>query len=133
MPGPVLDSKCRTSIACREAESSNATANIIGEELQIKQQTLTTGPAAQNLIPTTLLLVAVGKSDVDMLQREIILRKLLQAQNDSILGGVLNPRALGDKRSSDLYSMDFVRIVAIVKGRHWAETGEPWRIPHLKR
>jgi hypothetical protein len=117
LPGPVLDSKCRTSIASRETESSNATANIIGEEFQIKQQTLATGPAAQNLIPTTLLLVAVGKGDVNMLQREIILRKLLQAQDDGILGGVLNPRALSDKRSSDLYPIYFVRIVAIVKGR----------------
>lgn len=117
LPGPVLDGKCRTGIASREAESSNATANIISEELQIKQETLATRPAAQDLIPATLLLVAVGKSDVNMLQREIILRKLLQTQDDGILGGVLNPRALGDKRSSDLYPIDFVRIAAVVERR----------------
>lgn len=63
------------------------------------------------------MLVAVGKSDVNMLQREIILGKLLETQDDGILGGVRNPRALGDKRSSDLYPMGFVRIIAVVKRR----------------
>jgi hypothetical protein len=44
----------------------------------------------------------VGESDVNVLQREIVLRKLLQTQNDGILGCILNPRALGDERGSDL-------------------------------
>jgi hypothetical protein len=76
LPGPVLDSKCRAGITSGEAESSNATANVVGEELKVKQQTLATRPTAQDLVPTTLLLVAVSKCDVNMLQREIILREL---------------------------------------------------------
>jgi hypothetical protein len=44
----------------------------------------------------------MGESNVNVLQREVLLGQFLQAQNDGILGCVLDPGALGNKRSSDL-------------------------------
>jgi hypothetical protein len=38
-----------------------------------------------------LLLEAVGKSDMDVLQREIILGQLLETQDNSVLGRILDP------------------------------------------
>jgi hypothetical protein len=91
LPGPVLDSQSGASIASGETESSNTTTRLVGEELQIQQETLTTRPAAQNILPATLLLEAVGKSDMDVLQREIILGQLLETQDNSVLGRILDP------------------------------------------
>jgi hypothetical protein len=86
---------------CR-ALTSNTTSRVISEELQVKECALAARPAAQHLLPATLLLEAVGKSDVDVLQREVILGKLLETQNDSILGGILDPGTFRDERSTDL-------------------------------
>lgn len=91
LPSPVFDSKSRTGIASRETKSSNTTANVISEELKVKEKTLSARPAAQDLVPATLLLVAVGKCDVDVLQREVIFGKFLQTQDNGILGGILDP------------------------------------------
>jgi hypothetical protein len=49
------------------------------------------------------LLVAVGESDVDVLEREVILRELLQTQNDGVLGRILDPRSFLDERGTNLY------------------------------
>lgn len=67
LPGPVLHSQRRTGVTSREAKSSNTAANLIGKELQVKQETIATVPAAQDVLPATLLLVAVGESDVNVL------------------------------------------------------------------
>jgi hypothetical protein len=91
LPGPVLDSQSRASIASGETEGSNTATRLVGEELQVQQETLTTRPAAQNILPATLLLEAMGKSDVDMLQREIILGQLLETQDNGVLGRILDP------------------------------------------
>lgn len=91
LPSPVLDSKSRAGIASRETKSSDTAANVISEELKVKEKPLSAGPAAQDLVPATLLLVAVGKCDVDVLQREVIFGKFLQTQDNGILGGILDP------------------------------------------
>jgi hypothetical protein len=91
LPGPVLDRESRASITSRETESSNTATRLVGKELQVQQETLTTVPAAQDILPATLLLVTVGKSDVDVLQREIILGQLLEAQDNGVLRGILDP------------------------------------------
>jgi hypothetical protein len=91
LPGPVLDGQSRASIASGETESSNTAARLVGEELKIQQETLTTRPATQDILPATLLLEAVGKSDVDVLQREVVLGKLLETQDDGVLGRILDP------------------------------------------
>jgi hypothetical protein len=44
----------------------------------------------------------VGKSDVDVLQREVVLGQLLEAQNDGVLRRILDPGTFLDKRSSNL-------------------------------
>lgn len=102
LPGPVLDGQRRTSVASRETESSDTAANLIGQEFQIQQETLAAGPAAQNALPTTLLLVAVGESDVDVFEGEFLLGELLQTENDSVLGGIGDPGAFGNERGTDL-------------------------------
>jgi hypothetical protein len=103
LPGPVLDSQSSAGVTSRETKSSNTTANVISEELQVEQETLSPGPAAQDLLPAALLLVAVGESDVDMLEREVVLGELLQTQNDGILRRILDPRSLLDERGANLY------------------------------
>lgn len=103
LPSPVLDSQSSTGVTSRETKSSNTAANVISEELQVEQETLSTGPAAQDLLPATLLLVAVRESDVDVLEGEVILGEFLQTQNDGILGRILDPRSLLDERGTDLY------------------------------
>lgn len=91
LPGPVLDGESRASITSRETESSNTATRLVGKELQVQQEALTTVPAAQDILPATLLLVAVGKSNMDVLQREIIFGQLLEAQDNGVLGGILDP------------------------------------------
>lgn len=112
LPSPVLDSESRASITSGETESSNTTARLVGKELQIQQETLTTRPAAQDILPATLLLVAVGESDVDVLQREVVLGKLLETQDNGVLGRILDPRALLNKGSSNLKPLAYVRASA---------------------
>ncbi len=91
LPGPVLDGESRASITGRETERSNTATGLVGKELQVQQETLTTVPAAQDILPATLLLVAMGKSNMDVLQREIIFGQLLEAQDNGVLGGILDP------------------------------------------
>lgn len=112
LPSPVLDSESRASIASGETESSNTTTRLVGKELQIQQETLTTRPAAQDILPATLLLVAVRESDVDVLQGEVILGQLLETQDNGILGRILDPRALLNEGSSDLKPLAYVRTSA---------------------
>lgn len=103
LPSPVLNCQGSPGVTSREAKCSNTAANVISEELKVEQEALSTGPAAQNLIPATLLLVTVGESDVDVLEGEVILGELLQTQNDGILRRILDPRSLLDERGTDLY------------------------------
>lgn len=91
LPSPVLDCKSGASITSRETESSNTATRLVGKELQVQQEALTTIPAAQDILPATLLLVAVGKSDMDVFQRKIILGQLLESQDNGVLGRILDP------------------------------------------
>jgi len=49
-----------------------------------------------------LLLVAVRKGNVNVLEREVLLGELLEPENISVLRGILDPRTFLDKRSPDL-------------------------------
>jgi hypothetical protein len=82
--------------------TSNSASRIISQKFKIEQCALAARPAAENLLPATLLLEAVCESDVDVLQGEVILRQLLETQNDGILRGILNPGSLLDQRRTDL-------------------------------
>jgi hypothetical protein len=53
-----------------------------------------------------LLLVAVCEGNVNVLEREFLLRELLEAENIGVLGGILHPRSFFDERSADLYYYD---------------------------
>lgn len=82
--------------------TSNSASGIISQEFQVEQCALAPRPTAKDLLPAALLLEAVCESDVDVLQREVILRQLLETQNDGILRRILNPGALLDQRRADL-------------------------------
>lgn len=71
--------------------TGNSTTSIISEKLQIQKSSTTTRPAAQNLLPASLPLVAMRKGDVDVLERKVVLGELLQAENVCVLGRILNP------------------------------------------
>ena len=75
--------------------TSNSASGIISQEFQVKQCALAARPTAENLFP-------VCESDVDVLQREVILWQLLETQNDGILRGILNPGSLHDQRRTNL-------------------------------
>jgi hypothetical protein len=106
LPSPVLDGQCGTRITSRISEGSDSPSGIVREELKIEKSTTTTGPAAQNLLPTTLLLVTMRKGDMNMLKGEVILGELLETQDEGVLGGILHPRAFFDQLSSDLCDRD---------------------------
>lgn len=120
LPSPVLDGESRAGITSRETEGSDPAARLVGKEFQVQQETLTTRPAAQDILPATLLLVAVGESDVDVLQGEVILGQLLETQDNGILGRILDPRALLNEGSSDLKPLAYVRKSAKLVGRRAA-------------
>lgn len=82
--------------------TSNSASGIISQEFQVEQCALAARPTAENLFPAALLLEAVCESDVDVLQREVILWQLLETQNDGILGRILNPGSFLDQRRTDL-------------------------------
>lgn len=102
LPRPVLNSKRGTSVSSRKPKGGNAAASVVSEELQVQQETVAAEPAAQNLLPPTLLFVAVGECDVDMLKREVILRQLLETKDNGVIGRIPCPRSFLDKRSTDL-------------------------------
>jgi hypothetical protein len=66
-------------------------SSVICEEFQVQEGAASAGPPAENLLPTRLLLVAVRKGDVNVLEGEIVFGKLLQAQYIGIFRCVLNP------------------------------------------
>ena len=91
--------------------TSHSPPSIIREELQVQQRSTPTRPPAKNLLPAPLLLVAVRKGDVDMLQREVLLGQLLQAQDVGILRGIFHPRTFVDKCRSDLCISSWLGLV----------------------
>ena len=91
--------------------TSHSSSSIIREELQVQQSSTPTRPPAKNLLPAALLLVAVRKGDVDMLQREVLLGQFFQTQDVGILRGILHPRTFVDKGRSDLFIASELELV----------------------
>jgi hypothetical protein len=77
-------------------ESAHAPTLFIDQELQIIQHGTAPGPAPQDLFPPALVLEAVRKRDVVVCQRKVLLRQLLQPDDDGT-GGGLWPRARVDE------------------------------------
>lgn len=96
--------------------TSNSPPRIVGEELEVQQGTTAARPPAQNLLPASLLLVAVREGDVDMLQREVRLGQLLETQDVGILGSILLPGAFLDERRSDLCQTIKISSRAVMSG-----------------
>jgi hypothetical protein len=90
---------------------------IIREKLQIQQGTTAARPPAQNLVPPGLLLVAMRERNMDMLEREIVLGELLQAQDAGVLGRV-HPGAFFNQRRANLRSLVRPRANISETGEH---------------
>lgn len=99
LPCPGQESESSTSETGVVAERSNATTVFIFKELQIKESAVTPGETTKNGIPAALVLVAVGELNVSVLQGEVLLGQLLEA-NDDVVTGDVGPRSSRDERST---------------------------------
>jgi len=84
-----LDGKSGADEAGVVAKRCNAPAGCVLEELEVVQGSSTAGEAGQNLLPAALLLVAMGKVDECVLERELILGELLQSDDNPVFGRAL--------------------------------------------
>ena len=50
--------------------TSYSSSLVIGEELEIKKSSSATGESREDFLPSTLLLIAMCKLDMDMLERD---------------------------------------------------------------
>lgn len=101
LPSPVLQCQRSTSEACVVSESCHPPLGLgVLEEFQVKQGTATTRESRQHGVPVLLSFVAVRKLHVDVLKRECLLAKLLEADNDVLLGRV-DPALLLNKLGAD--------------------------------
>lgn len=98
---PIVDTDGGTGESGMVAKGSNTAALGIVQKLEIKDGALTGIEPAQDVSPATLVLVAMGKEDVGVLQRVgLALGQLLEADDVGLLGG-LAPLANGDHMTSD--------------------------------
>ena len=70
LPRPGLERERRTGKSSMISEGSDATAFIIREEFEIEEGSTAAREAREDLLPAALLLVAVCKLDMDVLQRD---------------------------------------------------------------
>lgn len=97
---PGLYSQSRTSETSMVSESRDPTTALILQELKIVKSTLTSREAGQNLLPSTLVLVAVGELNVCVLEGEGVFGKLLETK-DNMVGGSVNPGTFRDQRAAN--------------------------------
>lgn len=92
----------RTSEAGVVSKRSHAASGIVLQELQVVEQAggSSLGEAVKHVCPAGLLLVAVGKLNVRVWQGGVFYRKLLQTNNEGILGRV-GPAVVVCKFTSD--------------------------------
>jgi hypothetical protein len=66
-----------------EAKGCDSSTLLIHKKLQIEKRTTSTRESAQNVLPTSLILVAMRKLHMNMLKRERIWIKLFES-NDNL-------------------------------------------------
>jgi hypothetical protein len=99
LPGPGQESESSASETGVVAKRSNTATVLIFEELEVEESTIALVETTENGVPTALVLVAVCELDVGVLQGEVLLGQLLEANDDVILRNV-GPRSSRDERSS---------------------------------
>jgi hypothetical protein len=99
LPGPGQERESSTSETGVVAKRSNTPTVLIFEELKVKKSAVSLVETTENGVPATLVLVAVCELDVGVLQGEVLLGELLEANDDVVLGNV-GPRSSRDERSS---------------------------------
>lgn len=98
---PSLNSQCSTGESSVEAKGSHTTTLLILQELKVVQGTTTARETGENVVPTTLTLVAVCELHMCVLEGESLFGELLEADND-VFGGSVGPAALGHHVGADL-------------------------------
>jgi len=93
---------CESSVIPKRSHSA---ALLIVQELHVQQHSISSFKACQELLPALLVLVAVAKEDVAVLQRRlIVLWQLLQPNNEVVLGRS-PPRASLNKLTASTSSL----------------------------
>jgi hypothetical protein len=70
LPRPCLESEGSTGETGVVSESCNTATTVVSEELKVEKGSATTWEASKDLLPTTLLLVAMGELNVNVLERD---------------------------------------------------------------
>lgn len=96
LPCPGQESESSTGETGVVAKRSNTTTILVLKKLEIKESAVASGETAENGVPATLVLVAVGELDVGVLQWEVLLGQLLEA-NDNVITGDVGPRSGRDE------------------------------------
>ena len=99
LPCPSQESESSTSETGVVAKRSNTPTVLIFKELKVEKSAVSLVETTENGIPATLVLVAVCELDMSVLQGEVLLGELLEANDDVVLGNV-GPRSSRDERST---------------------------------
>ena len=108
MVGPCLDSEGGACVACVVAECCYAAAGVVGEEFEVEERAAALGEAGEDIFPAGLAFVAVGELDVRMFEGEFVFGELFEADDD-VVGGCIDPAALGDERGADSFELGVVK------------------------
>jgi hypothetical protein len=84
---PNLYAQRGTGKSSMVSERRDSASSVVLKKLKVEESTIAGGEAGEDLIPTSLVLVAVRELDVGVLEREGVFGKLLEAKNDVIGGG----------------------------------------------
>jgi len=74
LPCPCLESKSCSSKSGMVTKSCNPSVLLVGEEFEVKKGSPTTREARENLLPSTLLLVAMCELDMRVLKGDLVYR-----------------------------------------------------------
>lgn len=108
LEGPGLHADGSAGKSGVEAKSGNSSSAVVLQELEVVQSSVSGGESAENVLPAALVLVAVGKLDVLVGEGEGVLGELLEANNETVLGG-RHPRALLDEGGANVGKLVVVK------------------------
>ena len=98
------------------AKGGDAPARLVLEELEVVEGAAAAGEAGEDVLPAALLLVAVGKVDKGVLERELVLGQLLQADDDVVAGRRLVCAFLDERGAGllELFVLEDAHIVGVL-------------------
>jgi hypothetical protein len=99
LPCPGQESESSTSETGVVAECSDTATVLIFKELKIEESAIALVKTTENGVPAALVLVAVCELNVGVLQGEVLLRQLLET-NDDVVTRNVGPRSSRDERGT---------------------------------